>query len=260
LGRRSLACLRLVAALTIIKDVIVPNFIPDPLEVPSNVTEQPYRVRLWFIRRVTWLFTFSVAVIGFVVWLDVLPSIGIFPALLLFAALLVGLEIWRILTRGKRIEDIVSGCALPVVLASAALVGSEVHSMGYPLWQLLVAPTFLLLYTALCGRDYSFVGGFLLSLIGSAVTIAAIGMSETLPVRDEAIAQLSNVVFLFYIVYDLASLLSRRRLGEEVAAVTDLYRDVFNVFGYVVRVVRHWRRHRIWSMPTPLELKWKGKA
>ncbi|HSI71797.1 MAG TPA: hypothetical protein VK934_01355 [Fimbriimonas sp.] len=240
--------------------MIVPNFVPDQLEVPGNVTEQPYLVRIWFIRRVTWLFTLSVAVVGFVVWLDRLPRVGLLASILLLAVLLIGLELWRILTRGRRVEDIVSACCLPLVLGCVALVASEVHGVGYPVWQLLVGPTILLLYTTLCGRDYSFVGGFLLSLIGSAVTIASIGMSEGMSVRDEVIAQTSSVAFLFYIVYDLASLLSRRRLGEEAAAVTDLYRDIFNVFGYIVRVIRHWRRHHIWSMPTPLELKWKGKG
>jgi hypothetical protein len=50
-------------------------------------------------------------------------------------------------------------------------------------------------------------------------------------------------------VYDNASLLARRRLGEELGAVVDLYRDVLNVFGWVVRVLAHWRKHRIWNIP-----------
>ncbi len=47
---------------------------------------------------------------------------------------------------------------------------------------------------------------------------------------------------------------------QSVAAVTDFYRDVFNVFGYVIRVARHWRKHRIWSMPSSFELIKKGKG
>jgi hypothetical protein len=54
-----------------------------------------------------------------------------------------------------------------------------------------------------------------------------------------------------YFAYDLASLMSRRRRGEEAAAVVDLYRDVFNVFGYVPRVIAHWHRHRIWQDVVP---------
>ena len=30
--------------------------------------------------------------------------------------------------------------------------------------------------------------------------------------------------------------------------VTDLYRDVLNIFGYIPRVVQHWHKHRIWQL------------
>ena len=55
-------------------------------------------------------------------------------------------------------------------------------------------------------------------------------------------------MFVIYWVYDLASLLARRRQGEELAAVVDLYRDVFNFFGYAVRMIKHWQKHKIWTV------------
>ena len=58
-------------------------------------------------------------------------------------------------------------------------------------------------------------------------------------------ALLWNAVGLFYLVYDLASLLSRRKSDESWASVVDLYRDVFNFLGYFPRVMIHWNRHRI---------------
>ena len=40
--------------------MVVPNYIPDPIEIPNNVTEQPYLVRLAYIRRVLSLHLLSV--------------------------------------------------------------------------------------------------------------------------------------------------------------------------------------------------------
>jgi hypothetical protein len=50
--------------------------------------------------------------------------------------------------------------------------------------------------------------------------------------------------YVLFFVYDLAALLSRRRLREVPAAVADLYRDLLNFITYSVRIVLHWRRFR----------------
>ncbi len=238
--------------------MIVPNFIPDPLEVPGNVTEQPYALRLKFIRRVTWLFLGSVCAVSVLVRLPLPRTGGLLAAAVLVCALVL-LEIWRIVARGKPIEGKVSAAVLPLVLVVVALALREVTASGWPVWQGLAAPVCVSLYTGLCGRDYSFLGNFSLSLIASSIVVAATGVTMNLGTREVAFALVTNVVLLSYFLYDLASLLSRRRLAEPLAAVTDLYRDVFNFFGYFIRVVKHWRRHRIWSLPSQ-ELRWKGKG
>jgi hypothetical protein len=97
----------------------------------------------------------------------------------------------------------------------------------------------------LCGRDFSFVGGFTLSLIFSSVFIALVMVGEQMTSRQSTYALLWNAVGLFYLVYDLAALLSRRKSNESWASVVDLYRDVFNFIGYFPRVLIHWNRHRI---------------
>ena len=239
--------------------MIVPNYIPEPLEVPGNVTEQPFVARLQFVRRVTMLFLGSTFAVGLITFLP-LPSVGFWQALFVLVSLLIGLELWRICSRGRPIEGKVSAAALPLVLISAGFTLNEVELLGYPIWQGLVAPTCIALYAMLCGRDYSFVGNFLLGLIASSVVLAAgcegIGASSS----ESAFVLLTNAILLTYVVYDLASLLSRRRRGEEIAAVTDLYRDVFNIFGYLVRVAKHWQKHKLLSMPTSFELIKKGKG
>jgi FtsH-binding integral membrane protein len=95
--------------------------------------------------------------------------------------------------------------------------------------------------------DFSFVGQFVLSLIASTVILAVAALALGIEPAKAGFLLGANAIYLFYLVYDSASLLARRRLGEEIAAVVDLYRDVFNVFGYLVRVARHWRKHRIWA-------------
>jgi hypothetical protein len=236
--------------------MIVPNYVPDQLEVPGNVAEQPYPVRITFIRRVVALYVVSIAVAGGVskiaeIFRNIWLSIG------LLAAVLLGLEVWRILTRGRKIEAVVSTLALAVLLPVLGMAVANLRFEGWPVWQFLAPPLCVGLYTMLCGKDFSFVGCHLLSLIASTVAIAGLAMTLDLSHAQILFALASSVLYLTYLVYDLASLLSRRRVGEEAAAVTDLYRDIFNFFGYFVRVVRHWQRHRIWTVPE-FDLPWKS--
>ncbi len=227
--------------------MIVPNYVPEPLEVPGNVTEEPYSFRVTYIRRVSLLHLGGVGAVA-VLAQNLWPTTGLVTAALYLAGMLLLLDVWRIYARAARVEAIVSAACLPTVLLLSAWVASEASRAGWPVWSPLVGVGAAALYTVLCGRDYSFVGCFLLSLITSSVGIAAIAVNLGLDAKGAGLALLLNGVYLFYFQYDLASLLSRRRRGEECAAVVDLYRDVFNVFGYLVRCVRHWRKHRIWEI------------
>ncbi|MER3496739.1 MAG: hypothetical protein C4321_05655, partial [Chloroflexota bacterium] len=65
-------------------------------------------------------------------------------------------------------------------------------------------------YLALCGRDLSFLG---MGLSALALSSAALLVWGTTP-----LGLAINAAVLCYWVYDLASLLSRRRIGEEWAA------------------------------------------
>lgn len=230
--------------------MIVPNYVPDPLEVSGSVADGPYLGRIRFMRWVVGLYLLSVAAIGGLSYVPI-PPISVWTALGGLGAVLLLLELWRILARGKKIEGIVSSFALIGLLPSVAVLMDSLRSEGFPVWQAMAPALCIGAYMTLCGRDFSFVGCYLLSLIVSTVAVAGIATLQDLSQRNVIFALATNLALLTYLVYDLASLLSRRRVGEEVAAVTDLYRDVLNFFGYFVRVVRHWRRHRIWSLPTP---------
>lgn len=225
----------------------VPNYVPEPIEVPGAVADQPYRTRVRFLRRVSALHVVSIALISILTRIPWPTADYRFP-LVALVVLLVGLDLPRIFWRGKPLETYTAAAGLVLVLPCAAWTCASLQRLGFPTWPLAVGPVASLIYSILCGRDYSFVGAFLLSLIASIAFIAAVCGQYALTTSMAVWSFLANLVYLFYVLYDLASIQSRRRVGEELAAVTDLYRDVFNVFGYVPRVVRHWRRHRIWSI------------
>ncbi|HVT12281.1 MAG TPA: hypothetical protein VHE55_08435 [Fimbriimonadaceae bacterium] len=226
----------------------VPNYIPAPLEVPHNVTQERYRVRLGFIRRVALLHLLSLLIVGGLSMLNLI-SVPVEASVLELALVLVALLIVRILMRGTKGDLLFSLALSPVLLLSVAILVRILNQTGWPVWGIGVGAGCATLYTLCCGRDFSFVGQFCLSLIASSVALAIVAIKLGMSTQDAAFLLGANAAYLFYLVYDSASLLARRRLGEELGAVIDLYRDVFNFFGYFVRVARHWRKHRIWARP-----------
>ncbi|HJP81930.1 MAG TPA: Bax inhibitor-1 family protein [Fimbriimonadaceae bacterium] len=225
----------------------VPNYIPDPIEIPNNVTDEPYLVRLGFVKRVAAMHFVSLLVVATIAYGPVeLPSTVSWIPL---ALMVVGLAVVRVLLRRGPREPKVSSWLLLPLLVSVGLALHPVQTAGWPIWTVLLGPGFALIYAILCGRDFSFLGQYLLSLIASSTAIAILLVAAPATVADARFALLANAGYLTYWVYDLASLLARRRLGEEWAGVVDLYRDVLNIFGYIVRCVGHWRKHRIWILP-----------
>ena len=224
----------------------VPNYVPEPLEVPANVTLDPYPVRLAFIRRVTVLHAASLCLVAAIAFVPI-PRVSLALALAVLAIYLLVLDAMRVAWRGKPREAMASFVASGPMLIWIGFTVRMAIFAGIPVWAMLVGPAFALAYTLLCGRDYSFVGCGILALIGSSVVLAGLAVQTDMGHRAAAWGLGLNAAYLLYFVYDLASLLSRRRRNEAAAAVVDLYRDVFNLFGYVPRVVSHWRRHRIWQ-------------
>jgi hypothetical protein len=226
----------------------VPNYVPEPLEVPGNVTLAPYLSRVLFIRRVTFSHFASLLVtagLGFIPW----PKVGWVPPLAALSAVLIGLDLLRIRYRGRGLEADISTLFLPFILVLLAWAGRELFLMKVPVWSAVLGVGGSAVYSIVAGRDYSFVGGYLLALILSSLALAALAIQAQFGGREAAAALLFNAGYLFYFAYDLASLMARRREDEVFAGVVDLYRDVFNFFGYFVRVLRHWKKHRIWVQP-----------
>lgn len=225
----------------------VPNYVPDPIEIPGNVTEEPYRVRVAYVKRVASLhFVSLLIVLGIAYNPPLLPDhLSWWP----LAVLILTLAVLRVaLRRGPREAGVSTFLLLPLLLA-VGIALQPIQNHGFPLWTILLGPGFGLIYAMLCGRDFSFLGQYLLSLIASNTAIAALWVGAPGTVEGARYALLANSAYLSYWVYDLASLLARRRTGEELAAVVDLYRDILNFFGYIARCIGHWRKHRIWVLP-----------
>lgn len=224
--------------------MFVPNYVPEPEQIPGNVTKVAYPLRLKFIRRTLNQFIGSVCMViglGLLVPrnVDVVP---ITVALLIVLLLVSGI---RTIFRGMDLEPKLTTWSLPVVIGIFAVATRGWTAAHFPAWSILAGIASFGIYSAICGRDFSFVGGYVLSLITSSVFIAFVMVEERMSSRSSTWALLWNAGGLFYLVYDLAALLSRRKTGESWASVVDLYRDVFNFLGYFPRVLIHWNRHRI---------------
>lgn len=225
----------------------VHNYVPEPLEVPGNVTQERYPLRLAFIRKVSLIHATSA--LGVAAMIPFLPAISFGRAMYLWLALTLILAVLRITFRGVKPEVVATSALFPLLLVAVALVIRAGLARGWPIWSAGIGLSCAVIYAMLCGRDFSFVGQFLLALIVSSMAIAYCDLQLGLMRGRAAEALAWNAAYLFYYVYDLASLMARRRIGEEFAAAADLYRDVVNIFGYIVRVIAHWRRHRIWTLP-----------
>lgn len=224
----------------------VPPFIPPQIEIAGNVAEEPYAVRVRFLKRVVGLHsTFSAFILS--VALVPLPETKLTFGLVLTFGALLALSFVRGLAKGWRHEQLLSTICVPPLVAGLAMLVSSAVDARYPFWVFAVAPTVTLLYVALCGRDLSFLGMFVMTSMGALLATVAGYIGGTL---DRTLAWevgIGLVVYLLFYAYDLAALQTRRRQGEELGGVLDLFRDCLNFTTYPIRVVNHWRRHRIWS-------------
>ncbi len=222
----------------------VPPFIPPQIEISGNVAEERYLVRTVFVKRVTGLHTaFCGIILGVALfeWPPAEPVAG----LILTVVALLALSLVRGLAKGWRHEQVLSSVCVPALVAGIAIL---IRVAPVPFWVFGVAPLSMLAYTLFCGRDLSFLGMLVMgSLAVVASMVAGWGFGElSASLAFEAGAVL--IAYLLFFVYDLAALQTRRRSGEEFGAVLDLFRDVLNFTTYPIRVINHWRRHRIWSL------------
>jgi hypothetical protein len=223
--------------------VQIQPYFPEPITVRGNVAAERYLVTLGFIRR-TMLGHFLTAVAVAVVTIFVPTVMSAVSYAAAFAVCLLALTVLRRILNGGPVDNVASAVLLvPCLWSLAGLVRAGLDA-GHPVWIVgacyLVADT----YAAVCGRDFSFVGQFMVTLFATVVLALALGLTQTASWGEALFWGAAGLGYVLFYVYDLAALLSRRRLGEEPAAVADLYRDLLNFTTYTVRIVLHWRRFR----------------
>ncbi|MFN3729081.1 MAG: hypothetical protein ACK4XJ_05150 [Fimbriimonadaceae bacterium] len=224
----------------------VPPYFPEPLTVPQNVADAPYDARLRFIRLVIVGYVLSVGAVVAVA-LSSIPGRPGPVAITGLAATLLALSMIRIATRLKPVEQVLSAVLTPALVYFGGLVARDAIAHGAPIWVIGAFAAYALLYVALAGRDFSFLGLYLVAV--GATVVTAFGLAGRLgwPGAFVGWSVVAAVGFGFYFVYDFAMLLTRRRRYEVWAAVLDLYRDVLNILTYSIRVYRHWRRFPVWE-------------
>lgn len=226
--------------------MFVPSYVPPQIEIPDSVSEEKYMVRLGFIKRVLGLHLGSIVAVAAVAAMPRSP-VPIQSAAASVAAILVAMIVLRRLAKGRRIEVVVSaGMLIPFLISLGVLLG-ELSSGGIAVWPFAIALGSMYLYGFLCGRDFSFIALFLIPFFVSSAAWIALFLAGLVEGWGIELALVSNTALILYLVYDLAALLTRRRMGEELGAVADLYRDCLNFTTYWIRVARHWRRYPLWQ-------------
>lgn len=216
---------------------------PEPLTVQNNVADAPYRQRVWWLKQVLAWHSASVFVIAALA--KAVPEVtSLYAAAAITLLLLVALTFVRRLVQSDRVEKWLNIAIMVPLVLSLSQLAAHAESGGWPLESLALASFFVLAYCLLCGPDFSFMGMFTLSCIGSiGVVVVASLLGYPLP-GTMALACATSCGFLAYIAYDLSMVIRRRRLQEKASAVTDLYRDVLNWTTYLLRIWLHWRRYR----------------
>ncbi|MCH8979074.1 MAG: hypothetical protein IH945_07510 [Armatimonadetes bacterium] len=218
-------------------------YFPEPVEVGGNAASERYGVTLRFIRSTMAGHALSAGAVAGVVVLQA-PAVSFELAGYVFLGCLLVLTIVRRVLDGGALDNVLSLCVLAPTVWSLGTMLRLASDSGSPVWILGAGYLLASLYGVFCGRDFSFVGQLVLTTIVLTMIILTTTAFFGLAWAHAALWGLAAVAYVTYYVYDLAALLSRRRLGEAPAAVADLYRDLLNFITYTVRIVLHWRRFR----------------
>ena len=226
-----------------IRAVHIQPYFPEPVEVGGNAAAERYGVTLRFIRSTMAGHAGSAfAVVAVAVLLE--PAVSFELAGYVFLGCLLALTVVRRVLDGGILDNVLSLALLAPTIWSLGTVLRLASDSGSPVWVLGLGYVLASLYGVFCGRDFSFVGQLVLTIIVLTIVLVTTTLLSGLSWGDAVRWGLLTLAYVTYYVYDLAALLTRRRLGEAPAAVADLYRDLLNFITYTVRIVLHWRRFR----------------
>ena len=224
-----------------IRAVQIQPYFPEPVEVSRNAASERYGVTLGFIRSTMAGHALSAGGVAAVAWLMV-PVVSFEVAGYAFLGCLLALTVFRRVLDGGAVDNVLSLALLVPTVWSLGTMLRLAADSGSPVWILGAGYVLASAYGVFCGRDFSFVGQLVLTTVSLTTIVVATIFLSSLGWAEAARWGLLTLAYVTYYVYDLAALLTRRRLGEAPAAVADLYRDLLNFITYSVRIVLHWRR------------------
>lgn len=218
-------------------------YFPEPVSVSGNVTFERHRAIVDFARRVIGIGAFVVLLIAVAAWV-MPPFMGVERSALLYLGLLLVLTLVRRLIDGGVMDNLISAVILLALVPVSGQLTQNLIALGVPVWSLGICALQAALYSLLCGRDFSFFGLFALPLLMQLALYPVLASAGLIPASQILPALGIGAVGLFFITYDLAMILRRRRLGEELSAGADLFRDQLNFITYTFRIAAHWKRFR----------------
>lgn len=216
-------------------------YFPEPVSVSGNVTLEKHSVLVRFVKTVIMLFALAMGCVVLLTWLS--PTyLGLRLSALGFLGCLMALTVVRRLLDGGTTENVISAILLAATMFLAAQVSQNLLEWGIPVWAIALSVLQAVIYSACCGKDFSFAGFFFLGLLSQAALWLALVVMHLIEPATAWIGLGLGFLSLFYLSYDLAMILRRRRIAEVPAAVADLFRDLINFVTYSVRIFLHWRR------------------
>lgn len=227
----------------------IPPYFPEPIEIPGNASESRYAVRLGFIRRVLALFFLTVGVVVAVVFESDRVPLNPVQALVGTVLGLGAMSVVRQLAMNRsKLDAVLSWLILPSFLICLGQMLAWGEDSGAMMEVVLAGLIGWFSYAVLCGRDFSFIGQFGVSMIAALGYALWTVMQLGRPLGAAAVAFFASVALLFYLTYDLAMITKRRRPDEVWSAVCDLYRDLLNGITYSGRVLQHWRKYPLGTL------------
>ncbi|HRJ27232.1 MAG TPA: hypothetical protein PLO61_06965 [Fimbriimonadaceae bacterium] len=221
----------------------VQPYFPEQEVIEGNVAEAAYDVRIAFLRKV-WLGWLGLCFAVGVGVVSVRSPFGDATNFWLMLVLSLALSASRRLWRGTRWDTLTSAVLGALWIPLAAFCIAILRRLDWPVEILAWAAVLPALYGLLCGRDYSFVAQFVMSFSALlVVTLTHFGLGH-FDLRTTVLISFWGGVLQFYLVYNLAALLNRRRTDEVLSSVVDFMRDYLNFLTYSLRVIHHWRKFR----------------
>lgn len=219
---------------------VVPYF-PEPIEVSRNLTRQPHNVMMGFARRISIVHGLVVAAVFALALSDMQIPLERY-GLPIFLGSLIALTLVRRFVNGGFWDNISSQVLMIPTILGASICIRILDANGWPMWAIGLIAGLCSLYSVVAGRDFSFGGQFFLATGCASIAILGAWLTHTVSGQDAWIAWLMMMGYGGFTVYNSTTILRRRRIGEDPAAVADYWRDLINFTTYWVRVIQHWKR------------------